>query len=38
VEKSLESVRNAEKATQLRKWFFLGGKWLLALGKTPKGK
>jgi len=38
VEQSLESVRNAEKATEPREWLPLGGKWLPEVRKTPKGK
>jgi hypothetical protein len=38
VEKSLESVRNAEKATKPGEWFSSGERWLPALGKTPKGQ
>jgi hypothetical protein len=38
VEKSLESVRNAEKVTKPGEWFSSGERWLPALGKTPKGQ
>jgi hypothetical protein len=38
VEQSLESVRNAEKATEPREWLSLGNMWLPEIRKTPKGK
>jgi hypothetical protein len=38
VEQSLESVRNAEKATEPREWLSLGSMWLPEIRKTPKGK